>query len=60
MNTLRVKNPKLVAAGEKGGAATLAKHGIEHYKAMGKTEPKPGSAPRGRPVWREGVESNKS
>lgn len=49
-NTLRQSNPKHVAAGSKGGNATLAKHGVNHFSQMGQTPPRPGSAPRGRPA----------
>jgi len=46
--TLRRPNPKLSAAGIKGGNATLEKHGREHYSRMGKTPAGEGKK-RGRP-----------
>ena len=55
--TLKQKNPKLVAAGIKGGQATLARHGIDHYKRIGALPPREGSAPKGRPTWQKGVSS---
>jgi len=51
MNTLRQKNPKLSAAGIKGGQATLARHGIDHYKRIGALP----AERKGRPRWTEGI-----
>jgi hypothetical protein len=51
INTIRAKNPKLVEAGRKGGAATSARHGHDHYQRMGQTPPREGSRPRGRPAF---------
>jgi hypothetical protein len=47
--TLKVKNPRLVAAGIKGGNAILEKYGRDHYSRMGKTPARVGKK-RGRPA----------
>jgi hypothetical protein len=48
---IRRPNPRLSAAGMKGGEATLARYGRQHYSTMGQTPPRPGSRPRGRPAF---------
>jgi len=48
--TLRRPNPKLSAAGIKGGNAILEKYGRDHYSRMGKTPARVGKK-RGRPPF---------